>query len=435
MSHTRRNFMQASAAIGAGFFIANTQVARASRMAIDKPRFGCIGIDGKGSSDTADAARLGEVVAICDIDWEKLDVAGKKYPNAKKFDDFRLMLAMMSDKIDAVTVSTPDHTHAPAALLAMRMKKHCFCQKPLTHSIYEARQMQKVAVEAGVATQMGNQGTAGDELRKSAAMIRAGALGVVKEVHVWTNRPIWPQGGDAPKPESCPGHVKWDLWLGPAPYRPYASGYHPFNWRGFWDFGTGALGDMACHTMNMPYMALDLKDPISMHAETSGHDGNFYPKWSIIEYQFPELNGRPPVTLMWYDGKKKPKPQLFEGFDNLELSESGCLVIGEKGKMYCPSDYAENAGLFTSGFKPPKVEFEKSPGHFEEFVLAIQGGKPAMSNIQTYSAGLTETVLLGNLAVWASGKKVTWDAKSMEAKVDSGLANFIKPVYRPGYDL
>ena len=434
MSHSRRNFIKTSAVLGAGYFVANTQTARASRMAIDKPRMACIGIGGKGESDTADAAKHGDLVAICDIDLERLDAAGKKYPQAKKFDDYRLMMALMGDKIDAVTVSTPDHSHAPAALLAMRMKKHCFCQKPLTHSIAEARMMRQVAIETGVATQMGNQGTAGDALRRSAAIIKSGALGVIKEVHVWTNRPIWPQGGEAPKPEPCPAHVKWDLWLGPAPYRPYAKDYHPFSWRGFWDFGTGALGDMACHTMNMPYMALDLKDPVSLYAQTSGHDGNYYPKWSIIEYKFPELNGRAPLSVFWYDGGKLPKDELFADFPNVEISASGSLTVGEKGKMYCPSDYAENEAMYAN-FTPPKVEFEKSPGHFEEWILAMQGGKPAKSNIQTYSAGLTETVLLGNLAVWADGKHVTWNPQTMEAKVESGLSSFVKPTYRAGYEL
>jgi len=212
-----------------------------------------VGIGGKGSSDSNDAGRSGEMVAICDTDTGRLDGAAKRFEGAKKFTDFRVMLEEMGDKIDAVTVSTPDHTHAPAALMAMRMGKHCFCQKPLTHSIYEARLLGEVAREKGVATQMGNQGTAGSGLRKA-------------------------QGGDRPTPQPVPENLKWDLWLGPAPERPYGPGYHPFAWRGWWDFGTGALGDMACHTMNMPYAGLDLRDPISVQAETSDHNGDSYPK-------------------------------------------------------------------------------------------------------------------------------------------------------------
>ena len=217
----------------------------------------CIGIGGKGSSDSKDASTHGRVVAICDVDEKRLNAVGENdFKDAKRYTDFRKMLDEMGNKIDAVTVSTPDHTHAPASLMAMRMGKHCFCQKPLTHTIYEARLMAKVAKEKKLATQMGNQGTAEAGLRKSAAIIKAGTLGNVSEVHVWTNRPVWPQGSPREEASERPEWLRWDEWLGPAPIRPYASGYHTFAWRGWWDFGCGALGDMACHTMNMPYMAL-----------------------------------------------------------------------------------------------------------------------------------------------------------------------------------
>jgi predicted dehydrogenase len=376
------------------------------------------------------------MVAICDVDENTLNTGEKRFPKAKRYTDFRKLLDEMGKSIDAVTVSTPDHTHAPAALMAMRMGKHCFCQKPLTHSIYEARLMAKVAKEMKVATQMGNQGTATNSLRKAAAIIKSGALGAVKEVHVWTNRPIWAQGGPRPKPAQCPAHLKWDLWLSAAPARPFSNGYHPFSWRGWWDFGTGALGDMACHTVNMPYMALNLRDPIAIQAECSGHNKDSYPKWSIITFDYPALGNRPAVKLFWYDGGKRPDADLLEG---KKMEGSGCLVIGEKGKLYGPGDYCERELHMLGGPSMPHVKWQHSPGHFEEWVLAIQGGEPAYSNFAGYSGGLSETILLGNLAVWAAasgkGEKVEWDAKNLKSPNMPGLEPIIKPTYRPGYTL
>ena len=215
-------------------------------------RFACIGVGGKGDSDTNDAGRHGEIVALCDIDSEVLDKMGKKYPKAKKYFDYRKMLEELGDKIDAVTVSTPDHTHAPASVMAMRMGKHCFCQKPLTWSIEEARLMRTLAAEKKLCTQMGNQGTAENGFRAGVELIRSGILGPIKDIYVWTNRPIWPQGIGRPKDTpGIPNHVRWYEFLGAAHDRPYHPDYQPFNWRGWLDFGTGALGDMACHTINI----------------------------------------------------------------------------------------------------------------------------------------------------------------------------------------
>jgi len=395
-----------------------------------------IGIGGKGSSDSADAGRRGDMVAICDVDTGRLNSAKeKKFPQAKTYTDFRKLLEENEKSIDAVTISTPDHTHAAAALMAMRMGKHCFCQKPMTHSIYEARLMGDVAREKGLATQMGNQGTAGSGLRKGAAMLKAGALGTPKEVIVWSNRPIWPQGGPRPEPKDPPENLKWDLWLSVAAERPYGNGYHPFAWRGWWDFGTGALGDMACHTVNMPYMGLDLFDPTSVQAVTSGHNRDSYPKWSIIDFEFPANDWRPAVKFTWMDGGKKPDPELLDGDTP---RGSGCLVIGSKGKLYSGNDYGGIDKLY-GDVDQSEVEFEQSPGHFQEWVDAIKGGKPARSNFQDYAGGLTETILLGNLAVYVAadgeGEKVEWDAKNMKVKNIKGLENIVKPVYRKGYTL
>jgi predicted dehydrogenase len=248
---------------------------------------------------------------------------------------------------------------------------------------------------------------------------------------VWTNRPIWPQGGERPAEEPVPANLKWDLWIGPAPMRPYGKGYHPFAWRGWWDFGTGALGDMACHTMNMPFRAAGLHDPISVVAETSGHNKDSYPKWSVITYEFAADEKRGPVKLLWYDGGKLPGEDVLDGH---KAERSGVCILGEKGKLYAPGD---NVGKFEllGGPTPPEVEFVKSPGHFQEWVDAIKGGKPAMSNFADWAVPLTEIVLLGNLAVWADGKKIQWDAKNIKATNAPDVAHIIRPEYRKGYTL
>jgi predicted dehydrogenase len=426
---TRREFLKTAVLTGAGVCVADRALAQSPNERIG---FACVGIGGKGESDTADAARFGNVVAICDIDEDRLNKAGEKYPQAKKYTDFRKMLEEMERSIDAVTVSTPDHTHAPAAAMAMNMGKHCFCQKPLTHSIYEARRLGEIAREKKVATQMGNQGTADATLRKSAAMLRSGVLGTVREVHVWTNRPIWPQGDPRPAASSLPPGVHWDLWLGPAPERPYAEkAYHPFAWRGWWDFGTGALGDMACHTLNMPFMGLDLRNPVSVQAETSGNNRDSFPKWSIIRYEFPATDRRAAIRLTWYDGGKRPSPELLDG---RAPAESGALVIGEKGRLYTGSDYGGDA-MFLGGVDPIEVSFPKSPGHFEEWVRAIKGGEPAMSSFPDYASPLTETVLLGNLAVWADGKKIEWGSRTLTAKNAPEVAHIVRREYRSGWSI
>ncbi len=445
-NQSRRTFMQVSAAAGAGFWAAGGVAPKKSLASIEEIRFGCIGVGGKGSSDSADAQRNGKVVAICDIDDEILGKASEKFDNPAKFNDFREMLDKMGDSIDAVTVSTPDHTHAVAAAMAMKMKKACFCQKPLTHSLWEARQLSDIAREMGVATQMGNQGTAESNLRKSAALVgKKKIIGDVAEIHVWTNRPVWPQAyGLDVKTMEPPKHVHWDLWLGPAKKHDYSPEIHPFKWRGFWDFGTGALGDMACHTLNMSFMALDLRDPVSVEADADRHDGICYPKWSKIVFEFPERNGRAACKMIWYDGGKMPPAELMKDLPKQsdQHFSSGALLIGDKGMFYSPGDYGQETrytGTIVDGEFTPIRQLEcddyvKSPGHFVEFADAIKGGDAAMSNIQTYSGGLTETVLLGNLAVWSS-KKVDWDAEKLIAKGTNELDKIIKPDFQNGYSL
>jgi predicted dehydrogenase len=437
----RRRFLKSTALTGVGVFVAGTAAAEdKEKSPNERIRFACIGVGGKGASDSHDAKSYGDVVAICDIDDNTLEKASNGFPVAAKYNDFRKMLDELGKNIDAVTVSTPDHVHAPASALAMRMGKACFTQKPMTRTIYEARKLGEIAREMNVATQMGNQGTASNSLRKTAAVVRAGSVGNVKEVHVWTNRPIWPQGGDRPTESLAPPSVHWDLWLGPATARPYAEGYHPFKWRGFWDFGSGALGDMACHTVNMPFMALDLRDPIAVQATTSGHNRETFPKWSIITYDFPANANRPALKMVWYDGGKKPSPELFDGE---AVSETGVLLIGEKGKLFAPGDYCEKGYKLLGGATDPAVDFEKAPpgGHFAEYARAIKGGSPARSNFPDYAGPLTETILLGNLAVWAApegdspGKKIEWDAKNLKPTNAPEVEVVVTPVYREGYKL
>jgi predicted dehydrogenase len=458
----RRKFLQTTTAVGLGYWAAGGVSPRPSRSALETINFASIGVGGKGTSDSDDAGRSGNMVAICDIDERNLNRAAQKWPDAKKYFDFRKMFEELGDRIDAVTVSTPDHTHAVASLQAMRMGMACFTQKPLTKSIWEARQMAEVAKETGVATQMGNQGTSETILRTSAALIKAGAIGTVKEVHVWTNRPVWPQGLSRPtdQPE-VPPEIHWDEFLGPAPYRPYHPAYHPFKWRGWWDFGTGALGDMACHTLNMAYMALNLRDPVSIVAETSGHNEETFPGWSVITFEYPELNGRAPVKMVWYDGGKKPPRELLpprakfrdangnaliaNNQEYADVVNTGALVIGDRGSLLSPGDYGghrftgiwydQDDYVLQSDIKEPAVEVKVSPGHFREWVDAIKGGEPAVSNFAGYSGGLTETVLLGNLAVWADGKKIEWDAETMTAKNAPEVAHIIKPEFREGFTI
>lgn len=431
----RRNFLQSTAAIGAGYWVAERTSPVFSRSPNEQIQFASIGVGGKGSSDSKNAARHGKMVAICDVDERTLKRAAVGFKadghDPKQFFDFRTMLDEMGDKIDAVTVSTPDHVHAVAAAMAMNMGKHCFVQKPLTHSIYEARVLGELAREKGVATQMGNQGTANNPLREAAAVLRSGALGTIKEVHVWTNRPIWPTLSERLPGKPIPPYLHWQEWLGPAPERDYNPGYHPKSWRGFWDFGTGALGDMACHTVNMPFAGLKLSNPTSVEAEHAGHNKDSYPGWSVIKYEFPANDQREALTMTWYDGGKRPPLDMLEGEKPKENS-GGVVIEGTRGKLVSIGDYAGQVNYYH--MDKPKVEYEKSPGHFDEWVIAINGGSSAKSNFPDYAGPLTETILLGNLAIWAN-KRVEWDAEMVRATNAPELESFVRRPYREGYSL
>ena len=458
---TRRDFVKQSAALGTAWWVGSQSLwsAEKERSPLERLNFACIGVEGKGSSDTDSANKAGDVIALCDIDDRRLDKKGSRIPKAEKFNDYREMFEKLGDKIDAVTVSTPDHSHAPASVRAMRMGKHCFCQKPLTWSIYEARTMRELAAEMKVATQMGNQGTAHSGLREAVEIVRAGLIGDVHEVHIWTNRPIWPQGTGRPQEVlPVPDHVHWDLFLGPAQERPYHSAYHPFKWRGWIDFGTGALGDMACHTANMVVMALDLFDPISVEVETSGVvEDETYPKWSILKTEFgSRVNALGdqlvPTTMYWYDGGKMPPKELMpskqltrEVFNKRKAPNSGSLMVGSKGTLYSPSDYGAEFALLPlkkfENVKKPVPTLPRLPGgegdlnytHFLEFAVACKGGPASMSNFE-YAGRLTETMILGNIALRA-GEKIEWDAKQMKVTNVPSANKFVTRDYRKGFEV
>ncbi len=444
----RRDFLSSAALAGASplFLGGAPAIARSPRQSPnEKVRFACVGVGGKGDSDTNDAGKHGEIVALCDVNANTLDKMAAKYPNAKKYFDYRKMYEDMGDKIDAVTVSTPDHSHAPASVMAMKLGKHCFVQKPMAWSIEEARTMRELAAEKKLCTQMGNQGTADDGFRRGVALIKSGILGPIKEIHVWTNRPIWPQGiARSKEMPPVPNNVRWYEFLGPAPDRPFNPSYFNFAWRGVLDFGTGALGDMACHTINVAAMALELFDPESVEVvDTSGIvDHETYPTWSIIRTKFGERNGRGPLTLNWYDGGKnlpQDKRPFAEMLDGMKPDGSGLLLVGEKGSFYSKNDYgAEHVLLPRDKFKDvkePEMTMPKSPGHFKEFVEAIQSNDPkkAFSNFE-YSSRLTETVLLGVVALKA-GSKIEWDAANMRAKNNTSADQYIRREYRNGFTI
>lgn len=444
---TRRDFLQTSAAIGAAVYVGSPKVyaQNEERSANERVAYACVGVGGKGSSDSADAAKHGDIVAICDVDDKTLVKTGSRpgFKEAERFNDFREMLDKMGDKIDAVTVSTPDHTHAPAAAMAMKMGKHCFCQKPLTHTVWEARRLVEIAEEKGVKTMMGNQGTATNGLRHAAGLLREGKLGRIQEAHIFTNRPVWPQGGPRPEPTDPPPSLHWNLWLSAAPERPYGEGsYHPFAWRGWWDFGTGALGDMACHTFNMPFAALNLANPNTIQATCTGHNEDSYPQASKIEFSFNHPSGQGDMPVHWYDGGNQPDESLLKGVKFKH--KSGAIIICDEMTLYSYGDYGDkwvlidNDGKEIDQKEAPEVEYERSPGHFTEFHESIVGQRDAaMSNFAKYAGPLTETILLGNLAVWAAAKGeskvIEWDAQSLTATNAPEVMHVVKKEYRDNY--
>ncbi len=431
-----------------------------------------IGSGGKGKADIGGSVGVGmHVAALVDIvDAKKLDISGagkdakkmksrlkameqarSKYGDAKFFTDYREMLDSMGDKIDAVTVSTPDHHHFHASIQAMKAGKHVYCQKPLTHSIWEARMMTKVAAETGVKTQMGNQAHANSHMRRVVELVRSGLLGKVKEVHAWTNRPIWPQGFQTPpEADPVPPGIDWEQWIGPAPHVDYSAKIAPFAWRGWWDYGTGALGDMACHIMDMPYWALELGSPTSVKAKQEGGSELSAPINSTIVYDFADKD----IKLHWYDGQigakfdrdnwklipgefNRPGPKILEGVD---YKKYGSVIIGEKGKLFFDrfrDTWYIKPSSAGDGFDYPEqsVPRAREDNNYAEWLDAIEGKVERGQSAFDYAGPFTETILLGCLAQRNPGEKLIWNAEKMEMKNRPDLGKLIKRDYRAGWEI
>jgi predicted dehydrogenase len=436
----------------------------------DKINVACIGVGGKGDSDSSDAkASGGNIVAICDVDKNTLAKKAQQFAGAKQYQDYRKLLDEMGKDIDAVTVSTPDHNHGVAAIRAMKMGKHAFVQKPLVQTVSEARMMRQLAKEKNLATQMGNQGSAENGLRRAVEVIHAGVIGAPKELHVWSNRPVWPQGYDRPAgSDPVPASLDWDAWLGPAAMRPYKNGcYHTFAWRGWYDFGTGALGDMACHTVNMPFRALKLGYPNVVELEVASRlypDATF-PETSRIRFEFPEREGLPPLKFYWYDGNPEGTP-LPAGMSKRaklapmrppadvvrevivtqgNLPGSGALIVGEKGKIFSPDDYGAQFYLamkgedeYKSGDKHDAAKgvaqsIPRSPGHMKEWFEMMKGGPAAYSNFDI-AAYLTEIILLGCVALRVGeGYNMQWDGPGMKSPNLPQASQFVSRKNREGW--
>lgn len=398
-----------------------------------------IGVGGMGTGDVRSIAADHPIVALCDPDQRALDRMAKTYPKAKLYADYRVMLETQKD-IDAVTIATPDHLHAVVMMMALKMGKHIHCQKPLTHSVHEARMIGKAAAEAKVATQMGNFGQASEAARVVRETIQCGVLGTIREVHGGSNRTpmISPRGicrpSDTPP---APSWLNWDLWVGPAPMRPYHPCYHPFSWRGWWAFGTGCLGDIGCHQFSSVFKALDLGHPTSVEACSSNHPygpeiaDETAPLASITRWQFPAKGDRAAVTLTWWDGGlKPPRPEELEP-DRPFADGDWLMAVGDKAKMYghrlIPESKAREFG------RPPKT-LDRSPGHFKEWYAACKGGKPAGSDFVHHAAHLAEVILLGNIAIRTKGK-LLWDGDNLRFTNSEAANKLINPPYRSPWTL
>jgi predicted dehydrogenase len=446
-SITRRSFVKTSALAAGAIafpFVSRTNVLGAN----SKLNLAAIGVGGKGAVDIQCCATE-NMVALCDVDQVRGAETFEKYPGAKRFKDFRVMFEEIEDEFDAVIISTPDHSHAQPALLAVNAGKHLYVQKPLTHTVYEARILTNMAKARRVVTQMGNQGHCHPDTRRLVELIQAGVLGDVDEVHVWTDRPIWPQGVHAPVDyEPIPETLDWNLWLGPASLRPYSKEYVPFNWRGFWSFGTGSIGDMGCHNMDLAFWSLKLKDPTSIKVlEQDGMTVDSPAKSSITRWEFPKIRWELPepgkrgsVKLTWYDGGRKPDPKLV---NRDELPPNGCIMVGDDDTLFVPMYWG--AGEFLSGakmadFKEVERTLPRFPGadkdtdyaHHQEWIQAVKGNGEAMSNFD-FSGPMTEAVLLGNVAMRA-GEKIRWNAKMMRITNERAANRYLQTDYRKGFE-
>ena len=438
----RRRFLIGCAAGGSYYGVHCSSVAARSHAAAEKLQVAVIGVGNRGIDNIAGVMHE-DIVAICDVDAKYLERAAAQLPRAARYRDFRELIARQS--LDAVVVSTPDHTHAVAAVTAMRRGLHVYCERPLAHNIGELRRMIDVARVQQAATQMGNQHHAEDGYRRAVQILQSGVLGPIRQAHAWTNRPLWPQGVQRPQDTpAVPKHLDWDLWLGPAPARPYHGAYHPVSWRGWWDFGCGSLGIFGPHILDPVFEGLRLGDclrpregearPIVVTPDSSPVNDETAPQWSIIKYQYPARPEQPPVTLTWYDGGKLPPPEVTKV---RQLPANGALLIGERAKLFIPA--LGRRPLVIPHDPKDRVELpepmrEPSPGHWREWTTACRGGTPASSRFE-YSGGLTEVCLLGNVALRA-GRRIEWNSPAMQIHSDNPDAKaYLSRRPRKGWEL
>jgi predicted dehydrogenase len=466
---SRRKFIEKSSLAAAGFTIVPRYVlgGKGFTAPSDRVNIAAVGAGGKGRSNLSaasgwkseDGSTQENVAALCDVDDQRAAESYQRYGQAKRFKDFRKMFDAMANEIDAVIISTPDHVHAAAAMAAMKLGKHVYVEKPLTHNIFEARKLTEAARQYNVITQMGNQGNSSDDIRRICEWVWAGTIGEIREVHCWTNRPIWAQGLPRPdKAHPIPDSLDWDLWLGPAPYQYYHPMFVPFGWRGWWDFGTGALGDMACHIIDPAFKALKLGYPVSVEASTSvprGEDRSMQvfpescPPSSIIHFDFPARGGLPPVTLHWYDGGLLPRrPSELKDDEPMGDNSGGVIFVGSKGKIMCGT-YARNPMLLPTSlmkdFKEPQQTIPRvTVNHQRSWIEAIKGGATPSSNFD-YAGPLTEMVLMGNLALrsltirengeYTGYQRLQWDGNNMQITNYAPANQFVRREYRRGWSL
>ncbi len=421
----------------------------------DKLNIAGIGVGGMGGSNLAKCAAQENITALCDVDWNYAEKVFQTYAKAKRYRDFREMLDKEDKNVDAVIVATPDHSHAVIGMEVLRRKKHVYIQKPMAHSVYEVRLLTEEARKQKVMTQMGNQGRSGDGVRLLCEWIWAGAIGKVTDVHAWTNRPVWPQGVEVGRPAETPPVPEgfdWDRWIGPAPFRPYHPTYHPGQWRGWWDFGTGSLGDLGCHIMDPIFWPMKLRYPISVEGCISTYwekmwtytepKNEMYPRSTIVRFRFPAREDMPEVNLTWWDGGLlPPRPEELELGRRMGDSDGGVLFIGEKGTIMCGC-YGRSPRLIPEtkmqSFQRPKPYLERIPegesGHEKDWIRSCKDGKPASSHFEN-SGPLSETVLMGNLAVRFPQRKLVWDGLKMEVTNDKDANAYVRRQYRPGWSL
>ena len=447
---TRRQFVHAGALAAAGLALApgSAAVAARTRAPGEKLRVGFVGVTGRGGSNLGEFTKFTDVSisALCDVDSAHLDVAAKQFPDAARYRDFRDMFARESE-LDAVVISVPDHNHAVITMAALKRGLGVYCEKPLTHTIHEARAIAAAARTAGVATQMGNQGMEFEGNRLINEWITAGAIGTVREVHVWSDRPTsrgklplrWPQGTHRPTDSHpVPATLDWDLWLGPAPQRPYHPEWAKFKWRAWWDFGTGGLGDMGVHNLAPVFSALDLTAPTSVHASSTPVFPETCPLACSIHYNFPAHGKRPPVKVHWYDGGILPeRPDELEDERTLN-PEDGILFVGDGGKLLVEGWGGRSPRLIPESrmrdFRPPARTLPRSVGHHREWVDACKTGSPTRSHFD-FAANLTESLLLGLICVRLGGGKLRWDRDRMLVTNRPEANELLHYAYRPGWSL